>query len=60
MLVQDDPELSYNTQIFFEVDDSGLGEEEAFEAMTQWNRQIGQHCPATHTHVFCMLLAPLP
>ena len=54
VLVKDDPELSYNTQIYFEVDDTGLGEDESFEGMIQWSRQIGMHCPTTHTHVFCV------
>jgi hypothetical protein len=59
VLVKEDPELSYNTQITFEVDDAGLVEDQVFEGYTQWSRQIGDHCPTTHTHVFTILVAPL-
>ncbi len=51
VIVADDPELSYNTQIVFEVDDNGM-EARDYEIFSQWNAEIVNHCPTTHTHVF--------
>jgi hypothetical protein len=54
VVVKDDPELSYNTQIHFEVDDARMTADEMFNGYRAWSEQIVQHCPKTHTHVFCI------
>ena len=54
VLVKDDPELSYNTQIHFEVDCDGMSAEEMFNGYRQWSGELGRFCPSTHTHVFCV------
>ena len=56
VLVKDDPELSYNRQIHFEVEDQGLSEEEAYKGYNRWSSEIGDCCPNTHTHVFTIVL----
>src|SRR6266436_5466738 len=53
VLVKDDPELSYNRQIHFEVDDVGMSAEVMFNGYREWSARIVQYCPTTHTHVFC-------
>jgi hypothetical protein len=51
----DDPELSYNRQIVFEVDETGHSAAERSAAHWQWTEEVFRYCPATHVHVFCLM-----
>ena len=53
VLVKDDPELSYNREIVFEivVGDTMDGDT-MFETGHEWCGEIFRHCPATHVHAF--------
>lgn len=48
----DDPEIPSDRHIVFEVDVTPLDEQQLFAAQTRWSRELFQHCPATHGHVF--------
>ena len=50
--VVEDPELDDNTQIMFEIDDTGLDAEELYRTHNRWTTDIFKVCPATHIHVF--------
>src|SRR5947207_15862454 len=52
ILVEDDPELSNNRQIVFEVEMNGRGVEEWASTHRQWIDETFRICPATHVHVF--------
>jgi hypothetical protein len=54
--VEGDPELSYNWEIVFEVSADGMEPEEAYQLERQWTRELFQVCPATHVHLFCLML----
>lgn len=55
VVVQDDPELSNNRQIVFEVDDHGRSVDEIMATKYQWFDELIRCCPSTHTHVFCLI-----
>jgi hypothetical protein len=54
LLVVDDPELSYNRQIVFRVDENGQSPAEQSAAHWKWAEELFLHCPATHVHVFSL------
>src|SRR6266446_5634863 len=54
--VEGDPELSYNWEIVFDVCADGMEEEELVQLEQQWTRELFQQCPATHVHLFCLML----
>jgi hypothetical protein len=58
VLVQDDPELSDNRQIAFEVDDNGRSPAEQVAGHHQWAEELLRRCPATHVHAFCLIQGP--
>ena len=55
VLVEDDPELSYNRQIVFDVDMNGRSTDEWAVTHRQWGEELFRFCPATHVHVFCLV-----
>jgi hypothetical protein len=57
--VADDPELSCNRQIVFEVDENGRNASEQVAAHRQWIDELLRCCPTTHVHVFCLIQGPL-
>jgi hypothetical protein len=54
--VEDDPELSYNTQIVVNVDVEGMEPDEMFELHCRWSRELFENCPPTDALVFCLVL----
>lgn len=50
--VVEDPDLNDNTQVMFEIDDTGLDKEELYQTHSQWTTDIFKVCPAPHVHVF--------
>jgi hypothetical protein len=55
VLVEDDPELSYNRQIVFDVEMNGRSADEQSAAHWQWTEEMFRYCPAPHIHVFCLV-----
>ena len=55
VLVEDDPELSYNRQIVFDADMNGRSADEQSAAHRQWTDELFRCCPAAHAHVFCLV-----
>jgi hypothetical protein len=43
-----DPELENDRHIAIEVDASGLSVDEMLACQNQWDKEIFDHCPATH------------
>ena len=54
--VEEDPELSDNTQIVFRVQVAGLSLDESKAARRQWNDTLLQICPRPRVFTFCLLL----
>lgn len=59
LVVEDDPELSDNRQIVFEVDDNGRSAAEQVAGHQQWAEELLRLCPAAHVHAFCLIQGPL-
>jgi hypothetical protein len=54
--VEEDPELSYNTQIVFDVQLVGLPFDEVRAAERQWNEESRRIYPPLRKALFCLLL----
>jgi hypothetical protein len=50
--LEDDPDISNDRHIVFEVDVTGLSAEQLFEAQWRWSEEIYRHCPVPSVHVF--------
>jgi hypothetical protein len=55
--VENDPELSYNTQIVFHVQVSGLSLDEVRSANRQWNEENRRLYPPLRKILFCLELS---
>jgi len=55
LVVADDPELSYNRQIVFEVDENSRSAAEQVAAHWQWTEELLRFCPPTYAHLFCLV-----
>jgi len=54
--VENDPELSYNTQIVVNVGGECMSSSEMFALHLRWTGELMRNCPTTHAHVFCLCL----
>jgi hypothetical protein len=54
--VEEDPELSYNTQIVFDVQVVGLPPEQARIASNQWDQEMVRLYPPLRKFLFCLFL----
>jgi hypothetical protein len=52
MSVEEDPEIANDRHIVFEIDVTGMDEEQLFAAQTEWSREIFRQCPATLAAIF--------
>jgi hypothetical protein len=52
IVIEDDPELSYNRTIVFQVDVGNMDSDSWFETTRKWYDGLFECCPATHVHTF--------
>jgi hypothetical protein len=52
IFLEDDPEIANDRHIVFEVDVSGMDEDQLFAAQTRWSRELFEHCPPAYAAVF--------
>jgi hypothetical protein len=57
--IEDDPEISGNEQIVFEVDENGRDAAEQVAAHQKWAEELARSCPASHVHFFCLIQGQL-
>ncbi len=54
-----DPEIDGNRQIVFDVDENEREADEQVAAHREWMEELLRACPATHTHLFCLIKGSL-
>jgi hypothetical protein len=52
--VNEDPELSYNTQIVFHVDTTGMSSDEIHARSSEWIDELLANCPKSHINLFAL------